>query len=111
MDTKYPANSLHNSRGFTGIFSIQINTALQCVSLGNVEPRMHFEQRENLPRKPHQCNRSGDELSNVESSPTDVCSGTHMAGRRAGHLRAHNCFVGNQEQFKRVTPLYAQYRE
>lgn len=38
MDTKYPANSLHSNRSFRGTFSIQIKTALQCVSLGNVDP-------------------------------------------------------------------------
>lgn len=92
MDTKYPADSLHMNRSFKGTFSVHIKTALQCVSLGNVGPACILEQRENEPRKPCECNGWGDNFYQMWRFfffPTDVFSGTHMAGLRAGYLRAH----------------------
>lgn len=56
MDTKYPADSLHIDRRFRGTFSIQIKTARQCVSLGNVG------REKTCPGSPAcQCDGWGDE--------------------------------------------------
>lgn len=51
---------------------------------------MHLAQRENLLKEILPVQR-GEETISIKrgASPTDVFSGTHMAGWKAGYLRAH----------------------
>lgn len=66
MDTKYPANSPHNDRSFRGTFSIRVNTALQCVSLGNVGPACIENREKTCPGNPARATGRETNLSNVE---------------------------------------------
>ncbi len=92
MDTKYPANSLHNGRSFRGTFSIQINTVLQCVSLGNVDPACIWNREKTCPGNP--ASQTAPETNSIKrgSFPADVFSGTHTAGQTAGYLRTQTAF-------------------
>lgn len=81
-------------------FPSNLTQCIRCVSLGNVGPACIQNREKTCPGNlPSATGRETSYIKRGRFLPADVFSGTHMAGRTAGYVRAHAAWQGSTGSF------------